>query len=124
MHIHEQLHQLKCGLFLDKIVSFGYYYLTVYWQNITHVNIFKRFCAILYTFDVKYVTFREPVLGLRSQDFIYVYMNRIEINYQVCRLYHYIRPGSSGDGVKHWAIEGQTFTLQVFGRICNNHLGD
>ena len=39
--------------------------------------------------DVKYVTFREPVLGLLSPDFVYVYINRIETNYPVCRLYHY-----------------------------------
>ena len=50
---------------------------------------FQRFCAIFYTFEVKYVTFREPVLGLLSPDFVYVYMNRIETNYPVCRLYHY-----------------------------------
>ena len=35
------------------------------------------------------MTFREPVLGLLSPDFVYVYMNRIETNYPVCRLYHY-----------------------------------
>ena len=39
--------------------------------------------------DVKYVPFREPVLGLLSPDFVYVYINRIETNYPVCRLYHY-----------------------------------
>ena len=54
--------QLKCGLFFDKISHFEYYF-TVYWQNITQVNIFKHFCAIFYTFDVKYETFQEPVLG-------------------------------------------------------------
>ena len=36
------------------------------------------------------MTFREPVLGLLSPDFVYVYMNRIETNYPVCRLYHYL----------------------------------
>ena len=35
------------------------------------------------------MTFPEPVLGLLSPDFVYVYMNRIETNYPVCRLYHY-----------------------------------
>ena len=35
------------------------------------------------------MTFREPVLGLLSPDFVYVYMNRIETNYPVCHLYHY-----------------------------------
>ena len=35
------------------------------------------------------MTFQEPVLGLLSPDFLYVYMNRIETNYPVCRLYHY-----------------------------------
>ena len=35
------------------------------------------------------MTFWEPVLGLLSPDFVYVYMNRIETNYPVCRLYHY-----------------------------------
>ena len=74
--------------FFHKILYFGYYF-TVYWQNITQVNVFQRFCAIFYTFEVKYVTFREPVLGLLSPDFVYVYMNRIETNYPVCRLYHY-----------------------------------
>ena len=35
------------------------------------------------------MTFREPVLGLFSLDFVYVFMNRIETNSPVCRLYHY-----------------------------------
>ena len=69
--VHEQLLQLKCGLFFDKILYFGYYF-TVYWQNIIQVNVFQRFCAIFYMFEVKYVTFREPVLGLLSPDFVYV----------------------------------------------------
>ena len=85
MRVHEQLLQLKCGLFYHKIREFGYYFI-VYWQNITQVNIFKHFCAIFYSLDLKYVTFREPVLGLLSPDFIYVYINRIETNYPVCRL--------------------------------------
>ena len=46
--------------------GFGYYF-TVYWQKSTQVNIFKCFCAIFYAFDVKYVTFQEPVLELLSQ---------------------------------------------------------
>ena len=71
MCVHEQLHRLKCGLFFDKILSFGYYF-TVYWQNITQVNIFKYFCAILYTFVVKYVTFWEPVHEVLSPDFVYI----------------------------------------------------
>ena len=62
MHAHEQLLQLKCGLFYDKIRHFGYYFI-VYWQNITQVNIFKCFCAIFYTFDVKDVTFQEEIKG-------------------------------------------------------------
>ena len=88
MRVHEQLLQLKCGLFYDKIRHFGCYFI-VYLQNITQVSIFKHFCAIFYAFDVKYMTFREPVLGLLSPDFVYVYINRIETNYPVCRLYHY-----------------------------------
>ena len=87
MLVHEPLYELKCGLFYDKIRHFGYNFI-VYWQNITQANIFKRFCAIFHTFDVKYVTFREPVLGHLSPDFVYVYINRIETNYPVCRLYH------------------------------------
>ena len=79
MRVHEPLFQLKCGLFYDKIRHFGYYVI-VFWQNITHVNIFKRLCAICHTFDVKYVTFREPVLVNLSPDFVYVYINRIETN--------------------------------------------
>ena len=39
---------------------------------------------------MKDVTFREPVLGLLSLDFIYIYINRIQTNYPVCRLYHII----------------------------------
>ena len=35
------------------------------------------------------MTFREPVLGLLSPDFVYVYMKQIETNYPVCRVYHY-----------------------------------
>ena len=73
-----------------KLQSFGYYF-TVYFQNGTQVIIFKRFCAIFYTFDVKYVTFREPVLELLSPDLVYVYMNQIETNYLVCCLYHYVK---------------------------------
>ena len=74
VHVHEQLLLLKCGLFYDKIRCFGYYFI-VYWQNFTQVNIFKHFCAIFYIFDMKYVTFQEPVLELLSPDFVYVYIN-------------------------------------------------
>ena len=90
MRVHEQSLQLKCGLFYDKISRFGYYFI-VFWQNIIQVTIFKRFCAIFYMFDVKYVTFWEPVLELLSLDFVYIYINRIETNYPVCHLYHYSR---------------------------------
>ena len=48
------------------------------------------FTIICYTFDVKYVRFQESVLGLLSPDFVHNYMNRIETNYLVCRLYHYL----------------------------------
>ena len=61
-------------ILLIKSESFGYYF-TVYWQNFTQVNIFKRFCAIICKFDVKYVTFRELVLELLSPDYVYIYMN-------------------------------------------------
>ena len=87
-HTHEPLFQLKCGLFYNKITCFGCYFI-VYWQNSTQVNIFKHFSAVFHTFDVKYVTFRELVLGHLSPDFVYVYINRIETNYPVCCLYHY-----------------------------------
>ena len=49
-----------------------------------------RFFAIFYTFDLKYVSFREPVHELLSSDFVYVFMNRIETNYPVCRHYHFL----------------------------------
>ena len=51
--------------------------------------------------DVKYATFREPVLGLLSPDFVYVYINRIETNYPVCRLYQgYDRCGNVLWGIR------------------------
>ena len=44
------------------------------------VHIIKHFSAIFYNDDVKYVTFKEPVLERLSPDFVYVYIERIETN--------------------------------------------
>ena len=60
---------IHCQLAINERLKSSF---TVYWQNITQVNIFKCFCAIFYTFVVKYVTFREPVHELLSPVFVYI----------------------------------------------------
>ena len=57
--------------------------ISLYIGKILHKEIFL-------SVTVKYVTFREPVLGLLSPDLItlILYINRIETNYPAHHLYH------------------------------------
>ena len=66
--------------------------ISLYIGKILHKLIFLNVSVQYFIcFHVKCVTFREPVLGLLPPDFVYVYINRIETNFPVCRLYHYIQ---------------------------------
>ena len=63
MRVHEQLFLLRCGLFDDKTDVLDI--ISLYIGKILQKQIFLNVSVQYFIgFDVKYITFREPVLGI------------------------------------------------------------